>query len=56
MPRQHRTAPCTPAEARKRAAIATAYLGAAEWILKERSDLKEENLSVAAGVAVLVER
>jgi hypothetical protein len=53
MPRQLRTAPCTPADAKKRAAIATAYLEAAEWILKERSKLKEESLSVAAGAAVL---
>ncbi len=53
MPRQPRTAPCTPADAKKRAAIAAAYLEAAEWILKERSKLKEESLSVAAGAAVL---
>jgi hypothetical protein len=53
MPRTHRTASCTPAEAKKRSAIAMAYLEAAESILNERPDLKEENLSVAAGNAVL---
>lgn len=53
MPRMHRTASCTPAEAKRRAAIASAYLEAAECILKERSGVKEENLSVAAGNAVL---
>jgi hypothetical protein len=49
----HRTASCTPAEAKRRAAIASAYLEAAECILKERSGVKEENLPVAAGNAVL---
>lgn len=49
----HRTASCSPTDAKKRAAIAAAYLEAAEYILKERSELKEENLSVAAGNAVL---
>lgn len=53
MPRTHRTASYTPNEAKKRAAIAMAYLEAAECILKERSGLKEANLSVAAGNAVL---
>ncbi len=52
MPPTHRTAPCTPSEARKRAAIAVAYLEAAERILQERSEVREENLSVAAGNAV----
>lgn len=53
MPRMHRRASCTPAEAKRRAAIASAYLEAAECILKERSGVKEENLSVAAGNPVL---
>lgn len=54
MPSHRRTARCTPADAKKRASIAAvAYLEAAEWILQERSDLKAENLSVAAGTAVL---
>ena len=53
MPRTHRTVSCTPDAAKKRAAIAMAYLEAADCILKERSGLKEENLSVAAGNAVL---
>ena len=51
MPRTHRTASCTPDAAKKRAAIAMAYLEAAHCILEERSELKEEHLSVAAGNA-----
>ena len=53
MPRTHRTASCTPDAAKKRAAIAMAYLETADCILEERSELKEEHLSVAAGNAVL---
>jgi hypothetical protein len=53
MPRTQRTASCTPAQAKQRAAIPLAYLEAAESILRERSEVKAENLSVAAGTAVL---
>jgi hypothetical protein len=48
-----RTAPCSPQEAKQRAAIASAYLETAESIMAERTDLRDANLSVAAGTAVL---
>ena len=53
MARTQKTAPCTPREASKRAAIAMAYLEAAESVMTERAELREEHLSVAAGAAVL---
>jgi hypothetical protein len=53
MPRTPRTASSTPDDAKKRAAIAAAYLAAAEGILREPPDVSDENLSVAAGNAVL---
>ena len=40
--------PCTTADAKKRALIATAHLEAAEFIHEEQSELREEDLSVAA--------
>ena len=53
MARRRRTAPCTPYEASKRAAIAQAYLESAEPVMAERAGVKEEHLSVAAGAAIL---
>jgi hypothetical protein len=49
MARTQKTAPCTPQEASKRAAIAAAYLESAELAMAERDELNEEQLSVAAG-------